>query len=266
MVGPMSPRMVQRWQLQRMLINVRSPRRSLLRAAVHAVAEHQDAHTNQNRREKELRDAIPGKPVKTVEQQQNAGADQQDGADRTAFAERVERIRQDLAGPLGLCGTKRVNGHVEVKDADANPDGRLRAAAHRAIHTDDKEHEKNGQMNHAFAVLLVVKGTEAGEKAEEECKYRIRAAGRCRNGGRRRRTVGRLRCELRGGIWWWSGRCGSCESRMAENGGETIFAVQDVLHRPHARGAHRLAAVATVTGGVHLGMNSTLHRMLLPIS
>lgn len=41
-------------------------RRSLLFTAIHPVAEHQNAHSDQDGREEKLRDPIPGEPIKVV--------------------------------------------------------------------------------------------------------------------------------------------------------------------------------------------------------
>jgi len=67
-------------------------RGSLLRAPVHPVSKHQDAHGDQNQGPK-LRDAVPRKPVKIVEQEQKSRANQEDWADGAIPAEIVERVR-----------------------------------------------------------------------------------------------------------------------------------------------------------------------------
>ena len=85
--------MVQRWQVQRMrsLICVSTSRRSLLRLAVHPVTKHQNAHTNENQGPKP-RYAVPLKPLKIVEQEQDANANQDDRTDGSLLAEIIERV------------------------------------------------------------------------------------------------------------------------------------------------------------------------------
>src|SRR5579859_2112015 len=131
-------------------------RRSLLLTAVYAVAEHQNAHSDQDRREEKLRDAVPGEPVKVVEQEQQACANQKDRADGTLLAETVKWVRQSLAGALSLRGAKRIDGHIDPKRGNANPKSGLRTAAHSAVHARNEKYQENCEMNHAFAVLLVI--------------------------------------------------------------------------------------------------------------
>jgi hypothetical protein len=64
-------------------------RRSLLFTAIHPVAEHQNAHTDQDGREEKLRDAVPGEPIKVVEQEQQAGANQKDWTDGSLLGETI---------------------------------------------------------------------------------------------------------------------------------------------------------------------------------
>src|SRR5258708_38625314 len=49
---------------------------------------------------------------------------------------------------------------------------------------------------------------------------------------------------------------------MAHHGSETIFAVEHITNRAAAGRAHGPAAITTVAGFVHIGMDSTLHRVL----
>jgi hypothetical protein len=51
---------------------------------------------------------------------------------------------------------------------------------------------------------------------------------------------------------------------MAQDRGETVLAIEDITHRAHTEGAHGLAAIAAKAGGVHIGMDSALHGILLP--
>jgi hypothetical protein len=64
-------------------------RRSLLFTAIHPVAEHQNAHTDQDGRKEKLRDPVPGEPIKVVEQEQQAGANQKDRTDGSLLGETI---------------------------------------------------------------------------------------------------------------------------------------------------------------------------------
>src|SRR5271169_3520929 len=48
------------------------------------------------------------------------------------------------------------------------------AATQRAIHSQNEQEEKNGQVNHALAVLLVVKRAQPRQKSQKERQRRIR--------------------------------------------------------------------------------------------
>lgn len=63
----------------------------LLRLAVHPVAEHQNANSDQNQGP-EPSYAVPVKPFKIIEQEQEANPNQDDGADRPALAEIIEGV------------------------------------------------------------------------------------------------------------------------------------------------------------------------------
>ena len=132
-----------------------SSRNSLLLAAVHAISEHQNADSDQNHGPK-LRNAVPREPVKIVEQKQEARANQQDWANGAIPAEMVERVGQSLASTLGLRGAQRIDRHVDPKSGDADPERSFRAPAHGPVYAGDEENEKNREMDHAFAVLLVI--------------------------------------------------------------------------------------------------------------
>jgi hypothetical protein len=66
-------------------------RRSLLRLAVDAVPEHQNPHADQNEGP-EPGDAVPLKPFKIVEQEQESNANQDDRTNGPLPAEIIERV------------------------------------------------------------------------------------------------------------------------------------------------------------------------------
>src|SRR5262249_39234011 len=143
----------------------------------------------------------------------------------------------------------------DPQSCEANPQRCLRAAAQGAVHANDEEEKENRQMNNAFAVLLVVKGAQARQKSQKESQYRARSHSGdygCGHGRRRRcaysRIAGKTRNRLR---------------RNSYNLREAILAVEHVADRPHAHRAHRLSAIAAKTCGVRLGMDRTLHGILL---
>src|SRR5258707_14944188 len=80
----------------------------------------------------------------------------------------------------------------------------------------------------------------------------------------------RLNARLRRVAVWRSRGCGNRRRSIRRNGRrstslagdrcQAVLAVQQAPHGPRARRAHRLAAVTAVTGCVHIGMDSTLHR------
>src|ERR1700675_3592448 len=51
---------------------------------------------------------------------------------------------------------------------------------------------------------------------------------------------------------------------MAQNRGQAILAIENVAHGPDTSRAHGLAAIAAIAGCVHIGMDGTLHGILLP--
>jgi hypothetical protein len=67
-------------------------RRSLLRPAVDAIPKHQKPYTNENEGP-EPSYAVPLKPFKIVEQEQDADTDQYDRANGFLLAEIIERVR-----------------------------------------------------------------------------------------------------------------------------------------------------------------------------
>src|SRR5258707_8331965 len=253
--GPMRPRMVQRaqWQRTRSLTASAFPWRSQT-AAAQPVAEHQHAHDDQQHRP-ELLDTPPGKPVEVVQQEQNAHADDQHRTNRAPFAELFQRILKSMTGEPGFRGAIRIDRHVDPQTGEANPKRRFRAAAQRAVHADNEAEEENREMDDAFAVLLVVKSAEARQKSKEECEDRARPHPRRDRSWNCNGWPNVSRIAWSGSDRWRRGN--------AYNLRQAVFAVEHVSHRPHAQRAHRLPAMAAITCGVHLGMDRTLHGILL---
>src|SRR4051812_11944762 len=166
--GPIRLRMLQRGQRQRtsLLITID------LSTAAQTVSQHQHSGGNDQRRPEELLNFPPRKPVEVVEQQQDPNADNQKGTDRAAFAETFQRIAQGLPRQPCFGGTVGVNGHVDPQSGDANPQRRLGAAAHRAVHTKNEQQQKNGQVNDALSKLFVVERAQAGQKSQKERQQR----------------------------------------------------------------------------------------------
>src|SRR5207249_5196301 len=71
------------------------------------------------------------------------------------------------------------------------------------------------------------------------------------------------------GNWWrrecpgWrndrAGRGGRRRGGDAHDGGQAVFAIENIAHWSHARRTHSLAAIAAVTDSVHIGMDGTIH-------
>src|ERR1700689_3283164 len=132
----------------------------LSRPSAQPLAEHQNSHHDQNHRP-ELLDAPPRKPVKIVQQQQNADGDDEKRPLRLALAESLERIVQRQPRLLGLRGAKRIDRHVHPQRRDADPQSRFGPSAQRTIHSKNEKEKKNREMNYALAVLLVVECAES---------------------------------------------------------------------------------------------------------
>src|SRR5713226_9725095 len=163
--GPISPRIVQRRHAHRIRSLIK---KSLLRPAVQPIAHHQNARADQNSRPKKLGNPVPGKPIKIVEQQQDSRADQKNRPDRALFAKSIERVGQGLAGLPRFCREVGINGHVDPKSSDADPQSRFSSSAHRTVNTADEEHQEDGEVNHSFAVLLVIEGAHPRQKSQEK--------------------------------------------------------------------------------------------------
>lgn len=108
------------------------------------------------------------KPIEIAEQEEKANTDQDDWTDWPFLAELVEGIGKDLAGALGLSGAQCVNGHVNPESRNADPERSFGATIIEAIDAGDEEQKEDGKVNHAFAILLVVKSAQPGKKTEEE--------------------------------------------------------------------------------------------------
>src|ERR1700686_5903006 len=93
--GPISPRIVQRRHVHRIRSLIE---KNLLRTAVEPFAHHQNSRGNQNSRPEKLRNPVPGKPIKIVQQQQESRADQQNRPPGAPPAPRPKRIGKSLAG------------------------------------------------------------------------------------------------------------------------------------------------------------------------
>jgi hypothetical protein len=136
-------------------------RRSLLGTAIQAIPKHDNPHADQDRRKEKLGDPVPREPIEIVKKQEYASADEHDGADGPIPGDVIQRVGQSLTGAPRLRGTGSIDGHVKIKDAKANPKSGFSTAAHRAVHANDEKHQEDCEMNHAFTVLLVIKGAEA---------------------------------------------------------------------------------------------------------
>src|SRR5690242_21905237 len=113
-------------------------------------------------------------------------------------------------------------------------------------------------MDHAFAVLLVIKGAKAWYESKEKSQNRVRSS-RGRSRGRQCRD-GRLGCNT----GWES--LSRRRGRMTQDGREAILAIKNVAHGPDAGRAHGFTTISTIARRLQLRMDSTLHGVLLRIS
>src|SRR6266436_465480 len=107
-------------------------------------------------------------------------------------------------------------------------------------------------MNQRLVVLAVVDRAEAGKhKPQGKCEAWT-AGGASRKG---RRQHARRDRDTR--------RASGIRARNAYDARQAFFAVENVTHGTHTRRAHGLAAIPTVAHRVHIGMDGTLHGVLL---
>lgn len=137
-----------------------SIRRSLLRAAIHPVPEHHDAQGDEQNGP-EPGDAVPLEPIKVVKQQQEPHGNQDEWANGTLPAEIVERVGKGLPSSFGLRRAQSIDGHVDPESRDTNPKRSCCTGAVHSVYAGDEQQQKNGQVNHALAILLVVEGSES---------------------------------------------------------------------------------------------------------
>src|SRR5713101_4797217 len=163
--GPISPRIVQRRHAQRIRSLIE---KSLLGTAVEPLAHHQNTRGNQNGRPEKLRNPVPRKPVKIVEEQQDSRANQKNGSNRALLGKSIERVGQGFAGLPRFCRAVGINGHVDPKSSDADPQSRFSSSAHRTVNTADEENQEDGEVNHSFAVLLIIEGAHPRQKSQEK--------------------------------------------------------------------------------------------------
>src|SRR5579862_2364732 len=203
--------------------------------------------------------------MKIVEQQQRAQSNQDDGANRAFFAPGFQRIGWSGALKFCLGGAQRFKRTVKNKTGQKNAQHGSQTFANVGRERDDNRGE-DSDVNQALVVLAVVNCAQPGKESEDEgdggavtawrtllvwraCRWRI-AGCWCRNGG--------------------NGRYGNCldgprcRRGMPQDRGQAILAVEHVTNRPRAGRAHRFAAVSTISGCVHIRMDGTFHRVVLP--
>src|SRR5712692_3324794 len=246
----MSPRMVQRRQVQRRrsLIEIH-PLQSWSSWAAQPVAEHQDANADQNQRPKPSY-PVKRKPTEIVQEKKHTEGDQNDGSYRAILAPGLQRVNRRFAEIPGPRGAHGIKSHVKNKTSKQKREQDIGAIADIAAQAHDHGSEHH-DMNQRLVILAVVNGAKSRKKAKN--KSNAGTAGGTAYGGRSRQGgCGNFRAR----------RCRRSYSRNSHDAGEAIFAIENIAHRANARRAHGLAAVAAVTDGVHIGMDGTLHGIL----
>jgi len=198
-----------------------------------------------------------------AQKQQSADADQDDWANWEFLAEIVQRITDRLTVDFCLGNAHCVKRHIEDKPSQHEGENKDRAYAEVICIGSFDEAKNDGGENHkvnqSFVVLAVVNRTEAREKTEHKGNGAAWPARVSRGNGCYRWDEIRLVSGRGIGIADGSRRLRRSDTH---SGGQAIFAIENIADWASAHRAHRLSAITTKPGCIHLRMDGTLHRIL----
>src|ERR1700751_172384 len=164
--GPISPRMRQLGQVQRVLSS--SGIRGLLSVSMRAIPDEPAAQRNQADGPRFF-EPVGLQQIEIREKKKHTHENQDERADRPRAPRIHDRARLGLPELAGLCDAVRVDRHVAIETAESDAEECKVSAGHVAVKTGDEAAEDE-DLNQRFDVFTVVDRAEARNEAERRCE------------------------------------------------------------------------------------------------